>query len=737
MRARVMGKAHAALAALLAFVFAFSLLGIPAPALAEPADNPGNEATTSTPLTLSGVDFMQPTADGWEILRADNSKAGDTLYIDVAQKVDGQKKILVKDMAYTIPEDDETNVKTAHIVTFTMTKKDSAGNPIHVQLVEQFGQSGQKDPVYVFDVRTQKRGGTSESFTMYPVYANIFDANKQLVQETLLGVRTVKSTVDPSDVTTNIGAGSVFYRTVKNEGSADSQTISYKLTAAPNGCDVAFENNKYVVTYDETKQGSITGTITYVDTEGNVVRTDEVSGITDKTTIAEFEKSFFSKGKYYRALVNGKNEAALTIANANYVVPVIEIKNMNGTGAYEVTINYREKAQNANGEFTYTHLWGDEIDVKGEGYWYTLPTTFSMASKEGVELYTLEGVVGDEQTTPGTDQEVAALGDTQWGNPILLNGKTDDTLFAKDENGNRYLNANYKPSKAEGKVTFTVVEMNGATGEQLDRKTFTVTPEDAATYVPAEEVTKYENMVSWVGNPEEITYTWGDLANGVDLMQYVYYVPKDYVPGDAYDITVQYVNIANGSVINTETVNVDPEITNYVEVQGVERFTSEDGNEYVRLAGQETGVRHTYFSPDRTYTIYYRDVDDVINANTTITRTQIIETTRTVTVPGGGITAAPVPVATPVADAPAADAGVAPGAGTTIINDDDNPLAGLAGQDTATERSIADNENPLASGAAGMNWGLIAGIGFGVIAVAGIVAYALLRRKRNKNEQNA
>lgn len=65
------------------------------------------------------------------------------------------------------------------------------------------------------------------------------------------------------------------------------------------------------------------------------------------------------------------------------------------------------------------------------------------------------------------------------------------------------------------------------------------------------------------------------------------------------------------------------------------------------------------------------------------------------------------------------------------------PLAGLDGQDTATERSIADNENPLASGAAGMNWGLIAGIGFGVIAVAGIVAYALLRRKRKKNEQNA
>ena len=245
-----------------------------------------------------------------------------------------------------------------------------------------------------------------------------------------------------------------------------------------------------------------------------------------------------------------------------------------------------------------------------------------------------------------------------------------------------------------------------------------------------------KTYVPWAGNTEEIVYTWESLGQSVDLLQYVYYVPEDFVPGDAYDITVQYMNIANGAVLRTETLTVDPEITNYVEVQGVERFT-QDGNEYVRLAGQETGIRHAYFSPDRTYTIYYRGVDDVINANTTVTRTQIIETTRTVTVPGGGITAAPAPIAAPAAGAPAADAGVAPGAGTTIINDDDNPLAGLDGQDTATERSIADNENPLASGAAGMNWGLIAGIGFGVIAVAGIVAYALLRRKRKKNEQNA
>ena len=44
------------------------------------------------------------------------------------------------------------------------------------------------------------------------------------------------------------------------------------------------------------------------------------------------------------------------------------------------------------------------------------------------------------------------------------------------------------------------------------------------------------------------------------------------------------------------------------------------------------------------------------------------------------------------------DAGVGTGDAAAVINDDDNPLATLGGQDTGTERAIVDDENPLYSG---------------------------------------
>lgn len=150
-------------------------------------------------------------------------------------------------------------------------------------------------------------------------------------------------------------------------------------------------------------------------------------------------------------------------------------------------------------------------------------------------------------------------------------------------------------------------------GALIDKIHYEVTPEQTATYTPAPK----DGLVPWSGNMEPITYAWEDLEKGTDVLQYVYYVPKDYTPGDTYDITVQYMNIANSQILRSETITIDPETNDFVNILGEERFSLGDDT-YVRLAGQETAIRHAYFSPARTYTIYYRDVNDELSSQITI-----------------------------------------------------------------------------------------------------------------------
>lgn len=729
MRARVIGKANAALAALLTFVFAFSLLGIPAPALAEPtADNPKEEQ--NKPIAISGVDFMQPAAQGWELLKVDN--LGDqAIYITV--KKDG--KPLSNPIKYTADMNQSgsyedyagSGAQIAQIVAVQMKASTSATTG--QTAAELFGDPADHSTYTVEVSNALMQGESLYSGTIYPVYGKLINED-QTSEMVLLGIRTA----DDNEVTKvkNLGVGQTYYK----QNTADSASpIAYSI---PDGatCDNVFDSalNAYVVTYEQNSAESIEGVINYVDPDGKVVKTETFSGIDQDGKVVHIKKSFTAPDpeneetiNYYRAISSlGGTKVKLTPSQASYTVRVMAVKNMDEQ-SYDVVIKYVDE----NGSL----LWSDTVGVAGYGYRYTLPNTFSMNKQSGVD--SADGVNFYRLNVGNLQGGNVVESDNKNGTALELTANLTDSDFVM-EDGKRTVVATYDSQDATKEVTFTLVEVDGETGVELGRIVQTVTPDPATSvsYMPEKKEFNGKTYVPWAGNTEEIAYTWETLGQSVDLLQYVYYVPEDFVPGDAYDITVQYMNIANGAVLRTETLNVDPEITNYVEVLGVERFT-QDGNEYVRLAGQETGIRHAYFSPDRTYTIYYRDVDDVINANITVTRTQIIETTRTVTVPGGGITAVPAPVATPVADAPAADAGVAPGAGTTIINDDDNPLAGLDGQDTATERSIVDNENPLASGATDTNWGLIAGIGIGVLAVAGIVAYAVIRRKRTKNEQSA
>lgn len=677
---------------------------------------------------VHGIDFMTPTAeDGlWDLLRVENG-AGKNIYFEIEK--DGV--IVAPRFAYQIPNEadvdtsdadyagDATSARIAQVVALKLAV---AGQAALGQMSEEADapalslQQVYADPnnfptytIKVFDAKRQ--GEKLYQGTVCPIYAQLVSTDGT-DEWKALGIRTIDPDIDKFAET--VGAGASYYKNLTGDTPIVFQSTATTEAGEPKAeVQDAASGKRLVVTYNQVEADAISGAVKYVDVDGNIIDTEIVENLGAGKEVA-IKKSFFKTATdeggqetthYYRVIQRLTGSTVmLTPEQATKQIRVMEVKNTEA-GAYQVTINYVDDNGNT--------LWTDSVDVKGKGYQYTLPNSFSMSAvtngadapttdrdkgQWGINYYTLDSWTLE---TNATDDNAAIGGrstESQQGNPVVA-------FEAGEYPAGRTVTAKYVSQATTKKVNLTVMEINGETGALIDKIHYEVTPEQTATYTPAPK----DGLVPWSGNMEPITYAWEDLEKGTDVLQYVYYVPKDYTPGDTYDITVQYMNIANSQILRSETITVDPETNDFVNILGEERFSLGDDT-YVRLAGQETAIRHAYFSPARTYTIYYRDVNDELSSQITIRRTQIIDTERVVTVPGTTVmTAAPVAAAVPAAApadaaAPATvDAGVGTGDAAAVINDDDNPLATLGGQDTGTERAIVDDENPLYSGL-GLYW---------------------------------
>lgn len=737
-------------------------------------DEPTNEAPSAPAesqkgMEIHGIDFMTVNAtDGlWDLFRVENG-AGKNIYLEVEKN----GTLIAPRFAYQITEGQDAGDATdadyagnadsnriAQIVSLKIASSTDAAAAEPQTLQQVFGNP-KAFPSYTVKVYEAKRGGDPiYKGTICPVYAKLVGEGGS-EEWKLMGIRTVG---DDDQFADTIGAGAVYYKNI-----TDAAPIAYKCetvnAAGEPMVSRAKGDNRYVATYKQVEANAISGAVKYVDMDGNIVDTEVVENIGDGKEVA-IKKSFFKTTKktetgpaethYYRVIQRlSGTTVMLTPEQATKQVRVMEVKNTEA-GAYQVTIKYVDE----NGAL----LWSDAVDVKGKGYQYTLPNSFSMSAVTangatvstdrkknhwGVNYYTLAS--WSIATNPSQDNEAIETQSSEAteGDPVV-------SFDAGEYPAGRTVTAVYQSQATTKEVNLTIVEINGETGATIDKVSYTVTPDQPATYTPARK----GDMVPWSGNMDPITYAWEDLEKGSDVLQYVYYVPEDYVPAAAYDITVQYMNIANSQILRSDTIKIDPESNDYVNILGEETFAVGDDT-YVRLAGQETAIRHAPFSPARTYTIYYRDVNDQLSSNITIRRTQIVETERptaaelpapvlnaapvtTVAAPGAGADGDDAAADGDAAAAPAGiDVGVGMGDGETVINDDDNPLANMAGQDTTTERTIVDDENPLYSGlvqdAADSGSAMAMGVAAGavVLVAAGIFLYGWMRR-RKRNEQTA
>jgi hypothetical protein len=276
--------------------------------------------------------------------------------------------------------------------------------------------------------------------------------------------------------------------------------------------------------------------------------------------------------------------------------------------------------------------------------------------------------------------------------------------------------------------------------------------------VPQSEVKVDGTSYYLVGEPADYAFT---LRTGMIPSVDAYYVPEGYVAPGAYDVTVNYVNFLTDTVVESHTYKSDANENSRIAIDVPETFKSGDV-EYVKLAGQDAAIQHSYYSGISAYTVYYRDVNDTLTSGTVINTIRVVYQDGTTTggetegAEGAAGTAGGAAAGATGATADAVAAAIADGAQALQLNagrtynvfdggDNNATMTNESGVNSNTER-IEDSETPLASGFdrgasssaassfASMNQLLIPLAIAVAVAIIAIVAIRIIRRKNDRDE---
>ncbi|WP_165171398.1 hypothetical protein [Adlercreutzia sp. ZJ242] len=542
-------------------------------------------------------------------------------------------------------------------------------------------------------------------------------------------------------------------RTLAADGSEDAREFTPSSTFFCNGSDYklaecAQPGEDGVYRYERfSASESIAGRIVYVDQNGAQIRETPIDGISpDAATTVKLPtlvERVTSEGKtiFYRVVHPGNT---LTVAYPGQTEFTVHCKQMTfeleqGEAANQflaVIEYYDTTTAGESGEGAL--LMTDQLSVTKD-FVYTVPTQFSQmrAVGEGDARHNVMltyGLCGDQPSS-------AVLGNGK----LTINAEVPYGFDeARSSDNVKYYRVNYQvvndPEK-NAHVTYTVRYINAAestssAGTVLKTQEVTVTREQPTVSFEPEASIEVEGVTLVpYGSKFELKY-----STTASPVYDIYYVPKDYTPKDSYEVTVNYVNIANDDVLQTGKVTIDPTVAGEMLIGPAPETIQVDGNNYVRLDGQSEAFLHSYFTPARTYTVYYRDSRDTQYGNTVVRNTVVRYIDEGVVNDGaaddgaadGGTTTAQASLAAAGGQLSAVDDGT--GAGVLLNNE---------GVDTATERELLDDSTPLAQGLAKSQEGAagipIADISAGVLlaAAAALGLFFWLRKRGNREKSEA
>lgn len=398
--------------------------------------------------------------------------------------------------------------------------------------------------------------------------------------------------------------------------------------------------SRYVFTYEEYDPDAKTATVTLVDEKGNVL--DTMTGIVG-----------FYDGDVVFSLPD-----TLEVNNRTYTK--LDLVN-------QITVNYDSPTLN------YTVVYRADDEVNTDPYSVRIQYVDSnTGSVLGEDFLT---VTADDISTDATLQFAvpAELQITDNGAVSyyrLADGEETVIDHAASDYQTSIYQVSYTLIDEETAYTWSIRLIDTATGNILQTIDQTVEPGTSVTFEPETQITVDDvDYVLDPGMSNRYEHAYSDASR----ILYVYYNEEGSPALQDYDLTIRYRSVTTDEVIyeTTQTATVSG-----ASVIDAPETYSVDDVEYVKLQGQDN-ISHEFYSPQRTYTIYYRDANDIQNADTVVTQEEIVTTVEPVYVDE-------------VVDVTEAEEGTA-AAGTT-----EGTTTVLANEETGDVTTLTDEGVPLA-----------------------------------------
>ena len=429
--------------------------------------------------------------------------------------------------------------------------------------------------IYVYQVDDEGYAITDDAYARsmlahdYTVVYNLYGLDGDLVKQQVIESGTIA--IDDSYVFTA-------------DAWIEDDGIEYDLISSYDQLPVYYSEGTYSFDYRAYSPDPVEAYVYYVDDRGNVLEKHPLT--------LEYYGGDVTFNAEPRITVDGRSYTKLSgpdTITLNYFSPVLD---------YDIV--YVEDAPAV--EFPYT------VKVN-----YIDSATGAVIGNQYETITAEDGTYDEVQFSVPASLEISNNGSVSYYH-------TNDTVVSHVPDGTvRSCDIYYSLFDQETPYYWNIKLVDSVSGNLLGEEYIEVGVDETVSYTPEAQVEA--GGVSYLLDSAMASSYERHYSDSSSRILYIYYNEEGTVVDAVQTLNIAFRSVSDNTVLYSEEVTV-PAGENYT-LDIPETYTV-DGTEYVVLAGQGSAVEHGYYSPQRNYTIYYRDTNDLQNVDTVVTREETV-----------------------------------------------------------------------------------------------------------------